>query len=57
VNSCGVFGYPYDEAAQVALSTCRERCDALKEVHFVLFEQEAWDAWEKAATDMGLEKQ
>lgn len=50
--SCGVFGYPYDEAAEIALKTCDKEGSRLKEIHFVLFEQPAWDAWSKAAGDL-----
>ncbi|GAQ79431.1 hypothetical protein KFL_000300290 [Klebsormidium nitens] len=52
--SCGVYGYPYDEGARVALTTCRDNADKLKEIHFILFEQPAWLAWRKAARDLGL---
>ncbi|KAH9298792.1 hypothetical protein KI387_030474, partial [Taxus chinensis] len=43
--SCGVYGYPYEEAAEVSLTTVRDNATNLKEVHFVLFEEPAWDAW------------
>ncbi|XP_059317962.1 uncharacterized protein LOC132068407 [Lycium ferocissimum] len=49
--SCGVFGYPYDEAATVAISTVKEFGSDLKEVHFVLFSDEIYDAWVKAANE------
>ncbi len=35
--SCGVYGYPHGEAARVALTTCRDHCDGLTEIRFVLF--------------------
>eukprot|EP01052_Picozoa_sp_SAG31_P007179 SAG31_NODE_339_length_17487_cov_20.764435_5_plen_187_part_00 len=50
--SCGVFGYPYDDAAAIAVRTaiaCLRgvpRTSNLRCVAFVLFEQPAWDAWE-----------
>ena len=47
--SCGVFGYPYKKAAEVALATLKAEASGLDEVHFVLFEQAAWDAWAAAA--------
>ncbi|WCJ20071.1 O-acetyl-ADP-ribose deacetylase [Euphorbia peplus] len=50
--SCGVYGYPYDEAASVAVSTAKEFSDDLKEVHFVLFSDEIFDAWVKAAKEL-----
>ncbi|KAK4353856.1 hypothetical protein RND71_026050 [Anisodus tanguticus] len=49
--SCGVFRYPYDEAATVAISTVKGFGSDLKEVHFVLFSDEIYDAWVKAANE------
>ncbi|KAG9156537.1 hypothetical protein Leryth_006524 [Lithospermum erythrorhizon] len=47
--SCGIHGYPIDEAAEVALSTVKEHANELKEVHFVLFLDEIYNVWlEKA---------
>ncbi|XP_026384532.1 uncharacterized protein LOC113280096 [Papaver somniferum] len=43
--SCGAYGYPYDEAAAIAISTIMELYGDLKEVHFVLFEDDIYDAW------------
>eukprot|EP01018_Ginkgo_biloba_P000789 Gb_12730 [translate_table: standard] len=43
--SCGVYGYPVDEAAEVSLTTIQKHADDLEEVHFVLFDQVAWRAW------------
>lgn len=39
--SCGVFGYPIPEAAQIAAAVARERPWALEEIRFVLFDEEA----------------
>ncbi|XP_027110619.1 uncharacterized protein LOC113763385 [Coffea eugenioides] len=50
--SCGVFRYPSDEAAFVAISTVRECADGLKDVHFVLFSDEIYNAWSKAAREL-----
>ncbi|KAM0953744.1 putative Macro domain-containing protein [Dioscorea sansibarensis] len=47
--SCGVFGYPFDEASSVAISTIKEFSDKFKEVHFVLFEDEVYSAWRESA--------
>ncbi len=47
--SCGVFGYPLDEASEVALITCRDACGELEEIRFCLFGDEAWNAWHHAA--------
>ncbi|WJX16485.1 hypothetical protein P8452_06505 [Trifolium repens] len=43
--SCGVYGYPYDEAATVAISTIKEFQNDFKEVHFVLFASDIYDSW------------
>ncbi|TKY55982.1 TATA box-binding protein-associated factor RNA polymerase I subunit A [Spatholobus suberectus] len=43
--SCGVYGYPYDEAATVAISTIKEFPNDFKEVHFVLFSPDMYDIW------------
>lgn len=40
--SCGVYGYPYKLAAKEALAALSAGSDGLTEVHFVLFEDEAW---------------
>ncbi|CAI9091866.1 OLC1v1026968C1 [Oldenlandia corymbosa var. corymbosa] len=50
--SCGVYGYPFDEAASVAISTVKSSADGLKEVHFVLFSDDIYDAWLKAAREL-----
>ena len=49
--SCGVFGYPLDEAADIAVRMCREHSGELKELAFVLFGQPTWDAWLAVAED------
>lgn len=38
--SCGVYGYPVDEAADIALGVARERPWELDEIRFVLFRDE-----------------
>ncbi|XP_061995956.1 uncharacterized protein LOC133713953 [Rosa rugosa] len=43
--SCGVYGYPYDEAAEVSLSTIKESVNDIKEVHFVLFSEDIYNVW------------
>ncbi|KAM0041861.1 putative Macro domain-containing protein [Helianthus debilis subsp. tardiflorus] len=50
--SCGVFGYPYEEAATVAISTIKEHCNAIKEVHFVLFADDIFNVWLKKAGEL-----
>ncbi|KAH0979580.1 hypothetical protein GBA52_006757 [Prunus armeniaca] len=50
--SCGVYGYPYDEAATAALSTIRESVNDLKEVHFVLFADDIYTVWLDKANEL-----
>jgi O-acetyl-ADP-ribose deacetylase (regulator of RNase III) len=46
--SCGVYGYPVDEAARVAVSVAREKDWPLDEIRFVLFSDDMYDAWNRA---------
>jgi len=46
--STGVFGYPIQEAAGVAVGAVRDAETAVKEVRFVLFGLEALEAFERA---------
>jgi O-acetyl-ADP-ribose deacetylase len=46
--STGAFGYPLDEAAAVAVQAVRGADTRVEEVRFVLFEREAFDAFERA---------
>ena len=43
--SCGVYGYPLEEAATLALDACQTHAGRLSEISFVLFDQRAWAAW------------
>jgi O-acetyl-ADP-ribose deacetylase (regulator of RNase III) len=47
--STGVYGYPLDEAASVALHAVRGAATSVQEVRFVLFGHEAWTAFHTAA--------
>ena len=47
--STGVFGYPLDEAAPVAIGAVRAVDTSVEEVRFVLFAREAFEAFERAA--------
>jgi O-acetyl-ADP-ribose deacetylase len=47
--SCGVYGYPVELAAPVAVGTVREHGDDLDEIRFVLFNAETYDAFARAA--------
>ena len=46
--STGVFGYPVEEAASVALHAVRGARTSVDEVRFVLFDDEAFDAFHRA---------
>lgn len=50
--SCGVYGYPIDDAARVALTTVeawlREHPDPIETVTFVLFSADTLEAFERA---------
>ncbi|KAJ6756914.1 MACRO DOMAIN-CONTAINING PROTEIN VPA0103-LIKE ISOFORM X1 [Salix koriyanagi] len=50
--SCGVYGYPYKEAATVAISAIKEFADDLKEVHFVLLMDEIYKVWLEKAKEL-----
>jgi O-acetyl-ADP-ribose deacetylase (regulator of RNase III) len=47
--SCGVYGYPLDEAAAISIRTCREHAGTVAEIGFVLFGETAYRAWLAAA--------
>lgn len=47
--SCGVYGYPLDEAAAIAVEAARDHAGTLTEVRFVLFGDDAYAAWVAAA--------
>jgi O-acetyl-ADP-ribose deacetylase len=46
--STGVYGYPLDEAAPVAIEAVRNAGTGVEEVRFVLFGRDAYDAFERA---------
>jgi O-acetyl-ADP-ribose deacetylase (regulator of RNase III) len=48
--STGVYGYPIDEAARVAVEAVRTADTSVREVRFVLFEATAHTAFERAMT-------
>jgi O-acetyl-ADP-ribose deacetylase (regulator of RNase III) len=47
--SCGVYGYPVELAAPIAVGTVREHAGDLDEIRFVLFNAETYDAFARAA--------
>lgn len=46
--SCGVYGYPVDEAAPVAVAAVRAAATSVEEVRFVLRGRDAIQAWERS---------
>ncbi|XP_022987338.1 uncharacterized protein LOC111484918 [Cucurbita maxima] len=50
--SCGVYRYPFDEAATIALSTVKEFSNGLKEVHFVLYSSDIYNVWLETANEL-----
>jgi O-acetyl-ADP-ribose deacetylase (regulator of RNase III) len=46
--STGVYGYPVDEAAPVAIGAVRSATAGVEEVRFVLFDDRAYGAFERA---------
>jgi O-acetyl-ADP-ribose deacetylase (regulator of RNase III) len=50
--SCGVYGYPLDEAADVALTTIIEHAGELDSVRMALFDDAAFDAFVTAAMQL-----
>jgi len=52
--SCGVYRYPLDEAATIAVDTCVAHHGGLSHVEFVFFDAAAAAAWVDAAARAGL---
>ncbi|KAM7277362.1 hypothetical protein ACFE04_019228 [Oxalis oulophora] len=50
--SCGVYGYPFEEAASIAISTVKELENDFKEVHFVLFSDDIYNVWVNKAHEL-----
>ncbi|MBW2453519.1 MAG: O-acetyl-ADP-ribose deacetylase [Deltaproteobacteria bacterium] len=48
--SCGVYGYPLEAAATIALQTCREHAGGLRHIQFALFGDDTWQAFLAAAS-------
>jgi O-acetyl-ADP-ribose deacetylase (regulator of RNase III) len=53
--STGVYGWPVDSAARIALSTVRETETSVRAVRFVLFDARALAAFEQAGAELGIE--
>lgn len=50
--STGVYRWPLDDAARIALSTVRDADTSVTEARFVLFDQRAYDAFETALNEL-----
>ncbi len=56
--SCGVYGYPLDQAAEVAVETVVDFLDSHtwpQTVCWVLFDDPAFNAWQRACSDRAIE--
>ncbi|MFJ5230662.1 O-acetyl-ADP-ribose deacetylase [Kitasatospora sp. NPDC088391] len=51
--SAGIFGWPLDDAARIALTTAVEVGPDLDEVRFVLFGAESYEAFERVWAELG----
>ena len=54
--SAGIYGWPIDSAAEIAVTTVRSAsASAVEEVRFVLFNDVAYDAFERALSQTGAD--
>jgi O-acetyl-ADP-ribose deacetylase len=51
--STGVYGYPLDLAAPVAIKSIRNAATNVDEVRFILFDDSAYEAFQKALSEIG----
>ncbi|MFD3694646.1 O-acetyl-ADP-ribose deacetylase [Streptomyces sp. NPDC058646] len=49
--STGVYGWPMDDGARIAVETVRAATTSVEEVRFVLFDRAAYEAFEAAVAD------
>ncbi|MFP6738289.1 MAG: macro domain-containing protein [Planctomycetota bacterium] len=54
--SCGAYAYPLNEAAALALETCRTHAGELREIRFALFGEASFETWLEATRSLGLEQ-
>ena len=55
--SCGIYGYPLDQAARIAVNTVIESIDkqpSIERVIFVCFEQDVLKAYQKVFEELGI---
>lgn len=50
--SCGIYGYPHDQAALVAYKQCQRHAGILGEIYFVLFDEQSYDIWTGTIGDL-----
>ncbi len=50
--SCGVYGYPLEEAAPLSIEICRDHVGELEEIRFVLFGESTFGVWARWATQL-----
>ena len=46
--SCGVYGYPFVEAARIAITTCKQTQFSSLQIQFFIFGEELYQIWTKA---------
>lgn len=51
--SAGVYGWPLDDAARIAVATVRETESAVREARFVLFSDDVYEAFARAVAPSG----
>jgi O-acetyl-ADP-ribose deacetylase len=49
--STGIFGYPINAAAQIAIATVRSTPTSVTAIRFICFDTETWDAYESVLFD------
>ena len=52
--STGVYGWPMDSAARIALQTVRDTATSVAEIRFVLFDERALNVFKRIGTDLGI---
>lgn len=45
--SCGVYGYPLEEAAEIAIDVCSQRSYADMKIYFYLYQDSAFHLWHR----------
>lgn len=53
--STGVYGWPMESAARIALRTVRDTATSVAEIRFILFDERALAVFERVSTELGIE--